>query len=58
MRIGKCQKCKKIYHWPDNANSWRLACPKCDSPLKRTTISISTELVELKEAPYKKIGAS
>lgn len=55
MRIGKCARCRKIYHWKDNANSWRLACPRCGAALKRTTVSISTELVELESTPYRKV---
>lgn len=58
MRIGKCFKCKKIYHWDANALYYLIECPKCGGILKRTIISEATELVELPSPPYKKAGTN
>ncbi len=55
MRAGKCQKCGKKYHWPDNAKQWRVISPCCTQPLKRIIINESTELVELESAPYREV---
>lgn len=55
MRIGKCPKCEDVFRWKENAKFWRVACPVCDSPLKRTTVHFKTKLVELDTTPYRKV---
>ena len=36
---GKCDDCRRLYHWPDETLLANTLCPTCGRGLKRTTVN-------------------